>query len=67
MGRQEKLNIAKEVCKYAVDNIQEQYSLAELRKIYRDIFECEAKANFNEKTIYLEIYNFKVNTIAVRG
>ena len=67
MERQDKLNLAKEVCKCKVDNIKEKYSLVELRKIYRDIFECEAKDNFNEKTIYLEIYNFKVNTIAVRG
>ena len=66
MGRQEKLKLAKEVCKYTVDNIQEQYSIEELRKIYRDIFECEAKDNFNEKTIYLEIYNFKVNTTMVK-
>lgn len=67
MDRQEKINLAKRICKIPMDEIKEQYRLAELRKIYRTIFDEYASDSWNINTIYIKIYEFKTNAGMIRG
>lgn len=67
MDRQEKINLAKRICKIPMDEIKEQYSLSELRKIYRTIFDEYASDDWNTNTIYIKIFEYKTNAGMVRG
>ena len=50
-----------------MDEIKEQYSLSELRKIYRTIFDEYASDDWNTNTIYIKIFEYKTNAGMVRG